>query len=112
MNTSTLTRRAGETARRVIGNPARALLLAAAVLVVAGVIAALACRLDLAIVAVLGVQSIVLVLIVWSRRQAAAADEAVRRRLDDSDRRVLGDLGRSRQAILDAIADAREDDAR
>lgn len=112
MNLSTLTRRAEALARRVAGSPAHALLLAAAVLVVTGVVAAVASWFGLAIIALLGVQSIVLVLLLWSRRQAAAADDALRRRLDESDRRVLGDIARSRQAVLDAIAAQREDGAR
>ena len=112
MNLSTLMRRADELVRRLVRSPAQALVAVAGVLVVVGLVAAVASWWGLAVVTVLGVQSIVLVLLVWSRRQAAATDDAIRRRLDDSDRRVLGDVARARHAILEAIADQREDDAR
>lgn len=100
-------RRAVALARSSAVGPA--LVAAAALLVVLGLVATLTDHVRLAVAAILLVQGALLALFVVGRLRTAAAQLALQDRLDESDTRVLGDLARLRQVLLEEI---REDGGR
>lgn len=96
---------------RTAGTP-RLLLLGALALVAIGLLALATDHVRLAVAAVLLVQAALLALDLLGRRQVVASEESILRRIDQSDARVLLDVSRARQVLLDAADRERENGQR